>query len=222
MRRIPQQELLDEDAGTPAEIAASLRDLQLINQWFGGVTSTEYLLRNAMNKAGLSGADVLEVAAGTGFTIRRAAERLGADGLQICVTSLDKQASHMGEQDGVTKVVGDALNLPFSDNSFDFVLCNLFLHHLSPTDVVRFIDGALRVCRHALLINDLRRGATHLGLVYLGLPLFRSRITWNDGPASVRQAYTPAELIEMIAKSRASNSEITKRFLFRMVATIWK
>jgi ubiquinone/menaquinone biosynthesis C-methylase UbiE len=222
MKRIPQLELLDNDAGTPAEIAASLRDLQHINQWFGGVTSTEYLLRNAMNKASLSRSDVLEVAAGTGYSIRQAAERMRVDGLEIRVTALDRQASHMGEQDGVTKVVGDALNLPFSDNSFDFVFCNLFLHHLSPVDVIRFIDGTLRVCRHALLVNDLRRGATHLGLVYLGLPLFRSRITWNDAPASVRQAYTPAELTEMITKSRASKSEITNRFLYRMAATVWK
>jgi ubiquinone/menaquinone biosynthesis C-methylase UbiE len=222
MKRIPQQELLDEDAGTTAEIAASLRDLQHINRWFGGVTSTEYLLRNAMGKASISRAEVLEVAAGTGFAIRQASKRMRADGLELHVTALDRQASHMDEQNGVDKVVGDALNLPFSDNSFDFVFCNLFLHHLSPVDVVRFIDGALRVCRHAVLVNDLRRGATHLGLVYLGLPLFRSRITWHDAPASVRQAYTPAELDGMITNTRASDWAITNRFLFRMAATIWK
>jgi hypothetical protein len=62
----------------------------------------------------------------------------------------------------------------------------------------------------------------HLGLVYLGLPLFRSRITWHDAPASVRQAYTPLELSELIRQTPASRYDIASRYLFRMAATIWK
>ena len=54
-------------------------------------------------------------------------------------------------------MAGDALALPFRDASFDLVSCNLFAHHLSPQELVRFVDEALRVCRVAVLINDLVR-----------------------------------------------------------------
>lgn len=222
MKRIPQRELLDEDAGTAAEIAASLRDLQHINQWFGGVGTNEYLFRNALRQVGMSNAEVLEVASGDGYCVRATAETLRRERLSLQITGLDRNASHMSSHDGMRTVVGDALELPFPDGSFDFVSCCLFVHHLAPDEVVRFIGEALRVCRHAVLINDLDRGAIHLGLVYLGLPLFRSRITWHDAPASVRQAYRPTELAAMFKMTPASRFDITNRYLYRIAATIWK
>lgn len=222
MKRIPQRELLDDDAGTPAEIAASLRDLRHINQWFGGVSTNEYMFRNALRQSGLSSAEVLEVASGDGYCLRATAEALRREALSLQITGLDRNASHMKDHDGMRTVVGDALDLPFPDGSFDFVSSCLFMHHLLPEDVVRCITESLRVCRYGVLINDLNRGAIHLGLVYLGLPLFRSRITWNDAPASVRQAYKPAELAEMINRTPASRFDITNRYLYRIAATIWK
>jgi hypothetical protein len=78
------------------------------------------------------------------------------------------------------------------------------------------------VCRHAVLINDLRRTIAHLALVYLGLPLFRSRLTWHDGPASVRQSYEPSELSDLLNKTSAKTVEIKNRYLYRMAVTVWK
>jgi ubiquinone/menaquinone biosynthesis C-methylase UbiE len=222
MKRIPQRELLDDDAGTPAEIAASLRDLQHINQWFGGVATNEYLFRNALRQSGLSNAEVLEIASGDGYCVRATAKTLRREGFNLQITGLDRKASHMRDHDGMQTVVGDALAIPFPDARFDFVSSCLFMHHLSPDDAVRSINEALRVCRYGVLINDLDRGAIHLGLVYLGLPLFRSRITRHDAPASVRQAYTTAELAELIKKTPASRFDITNRYLYRIAATIWK
>jgi SAM-dependent methyltransferase len=222
MKRIPQRELLDDDSGTPAEVAASMRDLQHINQWFGGVGTNVHLFRNALREAGLSSANVLEVASGDGFCVRATADTLQSEGCTLKITGLDRNASHMKDHNGMQTVVGDALELPFPDGSFDFVSSCLFVHHLSPDDVVRFINESLRVCRHGVLINDLNRGAIHLALVYLGLPLFRSRITWHDAPASVRQAYKPAELADLIKMSAASRFDLTNRYLYRIAATIWK
>ncbi len=44
MKRVVIPELLDSDAGTPSEIAASLSDLNRINRWFGGVATTQFLV----------------------------------------------------------------------------------------------------------------------------------------------------------------------------------
>jgi methyltransferase family protein len=220
MKRVPQVELLDHDQGTPEEIAASLVDLRTINRNFGGISTTRWLLKKAMQSATLSRASVLEVAAGDGFAVHQAARGLPSE-LRVDITLLDRQASHMSNGNG-SAVTGDALHLPFSDNSFDFVSCGLFVHHLSPEDVARFATESLRVARRALLINDLVRSPIHLGLVYLGLPLFRSRLTHHDAPASVRQAYTVPELRELLRKSSASRVEINRVFLYRMAAIAWK
>lgn len=222
MKRVPQNELLDHDLGTPAEIAAALSDLRHINSWFGGVETTAALLRNAMRTTNLGSATVLEVASGDGFCVREAAKRLTNDGLQLQLTLLDRQPSRFTSTNGIRTVVGDALQIPFGNASVDFVSCSLFVHHLAPESVARFVSEALRVCRHAVLINDLRRSAAHLALVYFGLPLFRSRLTWNDAPASVRQSYGPSEIAEMLKKTSASGFEITNRYLYRMAATVWK
>jgi hypothetical protein len=80
----------------------------------------------------------------------------------------------------------------------------------------------LRVCRVALLINDLVRHPLHLVLVCAATPLWRSRITRHDGPASVRRAYTPDELQALLAPSGAARVEISRHYLFRMGLIVWK
>jgi len=222
MKRVPQNELLDHDLGTPDEIAAALFDLRHINTWFGGVATTKALVRNAMRKTGLTSATVLEVASADGFCVRGAAKSLTTEGLHLRLTLLDRQPSRFASTNGIRTVVGDALQIPFGNSSFDFVSCGLFVHHLAPDTVVRFVSEALRVCRRAVLINDLRRSAIHLALVYLGLPLFRSRLTWHDGPASVRQSYERSELSDLLQETSAKSIEITNRYLYRMAVTAWK
>ena len=56
-----------------------------------------------------------------------------------------------------SRLVADALALPFPDNSFDLVSCSLFAHHLEPAELERFTEEAWRVSRCAVLINDLVR-----------------------------------------------------------------
>jgi ubiquinone/menaquinone biosynthesis C-methylase UbiE len=219
MKRRPSLELLDSDAGTEREIAGSLRDLEMFNQWFGGVRTTEKLVRRALAESRGQSASLLEVAAGAGFVPAKIQKRLSPQ-LDLTITFLDRARTHLNGSDRA--VAGDALALPFADNSFDLVSCNLFVHHLAPDELQRFAREALRVCRVAFLVNDVVRSPIHLALTYAGFPLYRSRITRNDAPASVRQAYTPAELSELLQPLTARPVQISRHYLYRMGIIVWK
>jgi SAM-dependent methyltransferase len=219
MRRRPSHELLDSDSGTPREIAGSLRDLQMFNRWFGGVRTTEKLVRRALDRNSGHSASLLEVAAGAGFVPAKIQRHLSPK-VDLSVTLLDRARTHLNGSGRA--VVGDALALPLADNSFDLVSCNLFVHHLAPNELQLFARDALRVCRVAFLINDVVRDPLHLALTYAGFPLYRSRITRNDAPASVLQAYTPAELRELLQPLTAAPVQITRHYLYRMGIVAWK
>lgn len=249
MKRIPTLELLDTDAGTPAEIAGSLADLRMINRWFGGVATMVGLIRRvaqAQQKNGAPGVPVrqtvdkyvaprslslLDVASGSGYVPYSAREKFLRQGLELEVTLLDQAASHFGgvandlvplNRNGARFVVGSALSLPFRDSSFDLVCSVLFAHQLGPGELVRFVNESLRVCRKAVLINDLIRDPIHLALVYCGFPLYRSRLTRNDAPASVRQAYTQNEMQDILSRTNAARVEIDSHYLYRMGVIAWK
>ena len=201
----------------------SLRDLCRINRWFGGVNTTRSLFEQVSSVTGQKQLSVLEVAAGFGEVPRRAAAQLTRKGISVEITDLDRMASHLSN--GHRAVVADALALPFRDDRFDMVSCSLFAHHLTPAELTRFVEEGLRVCRRAVLINDLIRHPLHLGLVYAGFPLMRSYVSRVDGVASVRRAYTQAEVREILApqtNAAAEKIEISTHYLFRMGVIVWK
>jgi SAM-dependent methyltransferase len=221
MQRKIIPELLDDDSGTPAEVASSLRDLRRVNNWFGGTRTTTALLRRVAGESGCCKLSLLEVGAGTGDLPRKAQRLLARYGIELRVTLLDRDWSHL-PGNGVASVSGDALRLPFRDDAFDVLSCSLFAHHFQPDGLRAFVSEGLRVSRRALLINDLIRSRLHLWLVYAGLPLFRSRMTWHDAPASVRNAYTIEEMRRILEGLPAQRVTISRHYLYRMGAVVWK
>ena len=221
MRRTVIPELLDDDLGTAAEIAGTLSDLRHINQWFGGMRTTTALLRRVARECGCRKLSLLEVGAGAGDVPLAAQSVLAASGIGLQVTLLDRLWSHL-PRGGTASVAGDALRLPFRNGTFDVVSCSLLAHHFEPETLVKFASESLRVCRQAVLINDLIRSRLHLLLVYLGLPLFRSRITWHDAPASVWRAYTYDEMQALLANAGAREVQVSRHYLFRMGVLLWK
>jgi ubiquinone/menaquinone biosynthesis C-methylase UbiE len=222
MRRVNTPEILDSDSCPPEEIAASLRDMSRINRWFGGVATTRRLIERVASATGENHFSMLEVAAGFGEVPRLAAQQLARKGITLDITYLDRAQSHLLPGDHA--VVADALALPFPDSSFDLVSSSLFAHHLESEELARFGAEALRVSRHAVLINDLIRSPIHLALVYAGFPLLRSYVSRYDGPASVRRAYVSEEMRKIISSGLKSNArvEISRHFLFRMGVIVWK
>jgi ubiquinone/menaquinone biosynthesis C-methylase UbiE len=152
----------------------------------------------------------------------QASRDLRADGMNLEVTLLDRAPTHLPRNGNAHKVAADALSIPFSDSVFDLVSCTLFLHQLAPDEVLKFARESLRVSRVAVLVNDLVRHPLHLALAYAGVPIYRSRITRNDAPASVKQAYTIEEMSGFFRSAGATKLETQRHFLFRMGVIAWK
>ncbi|MGH9514102.1 MAG: methyltransferase domain-containing protein [Terriglobales bacterium] len=222
MKRRPTLELLDSDSGTAEEIERSLRDLQSFNQRLGGVSTTRDLIRAVAHRTGKAHFSLLEIAAGTGFVPTQASRDLSVDRISLDVTLLDRAPTHLPPNGSARKVAADALSIPFSASAFDLVSCTLFLHHLAPDEVLKFARESLRVSRVAVLVNDLVRHPLNLALAYAGVPIYRSRITRNDAPASVKQAYTIEEMGGFFHRAGAAEVETQRHFLFRMGVIAWK
>ncbi len=212
-------ELLDSDSGTPDEISDSLTDLRDINRRFGGIATTRSMIEKVALATGKREFTLLDVAAGSGDVVADVRRNL-APNIDFKYTLLDAARSHLNGYK--SSVVADALALPFRDESFDLVSSSLFLHHLEPEDINRFMTEALRVCRVAVLINDLRRSAIHLALIYAGFPTFRSRLTRHDSVASLRRSYTIEEVQRMLRITGAARVDIQPHFLYRMGVIAWK
>ncbi|HEY3769449.1 MAG TPA: methyltransferase domain-containing protein [Candidatus Angelobacter sp.] len=221
MKHVVIPELLDTDAGTPKEVSTSLEDLRRLNLWFGGVHTMYSLLRRVAEQRHLKDLSWVDVAGGEGYVATRTQRKLAKSGIATHPVILDRAPTHLGSAHPA--VCGDATALPFRDNSFDAVGCSLFLHHLEPAQIIQFAQEGLRVARQAFLIHDLQRHPLHLILSYLGLPLYRSRLTRHDAIASVRRAYTAGEIGEMLKQvTAASNIEIKTFYLFRIGVIVWK
>lgn len=220
MRRTVTPELLDDDAGSAAEVSSSLADLGRINRWFGGVRVLTRLVERVAQKSGRRELTLLDVAGARGEVPAQAARRLQQQGIQLETTVLDRATSHL--EGGKRSVVGNALSLPFREGSFDLVSSSLFVHHLEPSEVRQFVSEALRVARLAVLINDIRRHPMHLALVYAGLPLYRSRLTRNDAPVSIRRAYTPEEMRDLLGQTAAAHVDLGTYYLYRMGIIAWR
>jgi ubiquinone/menaquinone biosynthesis C-methylase UbiE len=229
MQRVDAPEILDSDTCSNEEVEIVMRDLGMVNRWFGGVATTQKMLERVAQSCGAQRLSLLEVAAGSGELSRRVQQNLARRGIALDITLLDRARSHLADEirtGPIHTIVGDGLTLPFSDRAFDVVSCNLFAHHLDAQQLPRFVREGWRVSRHALLINDLVRHPLHLGLVYASRPIMRSRIAWLDGVTSVRRAYVPDEMQSMIASALSSQDgvqiEITRHYLYRMGVIVWK
>jgi ubiquinone/menaquinone biosynthesis C-methylase UbiE len=233
MQRVDAPEILDSDACSPADVEISMMDLGRVNRWFGGVSTTQKMVEHVALVSGAKVLSLLEVAAGSGEVPGTVRRRLARRGITLHVTLLDRAPAHLavkkfGGENRVSesRVVADALTLPFDDQAFDLVSCNLFAHHLDAQQLSRFVREGLRVSRRAVLINDLVRHPLHLALAYAGRPLMRSRIAWLDGLTSVRRAYIPKEIRGIISSALPAKTgaqiEISRNYLFRMGVIVWK
>src|SRR5215813_8963494 len=108
MKRRSTTELLDSDAGTPVEVAGSLRDLRWFNRWFGGVSTVRHLIQGAVRGSSGQELSVLDVAAGEGYLAQRLQQEFQHKGVRLQFVLLDRSNAHLPPNGTLPKVAAEA------------------------------------------------------------------------------------------------------------------
>ena len=210
MDRHPEPEVMNAADGVSAYAsAAGQNHLDALDKTF--VDQVLALARPGIEPTGF----LLDVGCGPGNIALKVARRcptlavVGLDRSRNMVETASRTAVELGLDTRVFFQQASADRLPFSSGAFDFVLCNSVLHHLS--DPARVLGEMLRVIKPdgAILLRDLRRPSRlaypwHVrwyGRHYSGI----MKRLFED---SVRAAYTPEELADLLGRSGLSEAHI--------------
>jgi len=225
--RSSEPELMDGPVSNPAELAANLRDIRRVNRLLGG---TAIVLRHlpALLDAIPRGevVSILDLATGSADIPLAAADWARRHGRPVTITASDCSPEilavardRVGDRREITLDWYDARAVPLPERSFDVVLCSLSLHHFEPDDAVRVLREMRRLARVGFVVNDLRRSRLGYVAAWLAARLTtRNRLTRNDAPLSVRRAYTPEELRDLLHRAGIPSARITTHPWYRMAA----
>ncbi len=220
--RRPSREILDETDLAPGEMARSLEDLDLVNRALGTARLLAELVSRRIRSDRESRTTILDVGAGSAAVARDLKQRLERRGVAARVIATDLQWRHLavgrvraGRE--LPAAAADVFSLPFRERSVDWVVSTLLVHHFSPEENVSLLRELARVARRGLLLLDLQRHRFPLLFISLaGRIAFRSRVSVEDGPASVRQAYTLEEARAFVRRA-IPGARVERVFPFRLL-----
>jgi ubiquinone/menaquinone biosynthesis C-methylase UbiE len=205
-RRAIEDEMMDDLSQPESEFAAAYRELSVVNRWLGGIRAIEKFLPRGANLL------MLDVAAG-GCDVSEAL----LDRMSCHIVALDLNGRGLKLAKRAWPLIGDALDLPFPDLTFDVAMASLFFHHLSNEDCVRVLAQMWRIARRRVIINDLHRHAiAYFSIRGLTTLFSRSRMVRHDAGVSVQRSFRPAELLG-IAERAGVPARVYRSFPYRLV-----
>jgi ubiquinone/menaquinone biosynthesis C-methylase UbiE len=187
---------------------ANLRDLRRINRLTGGAQLSIRAVRDLLPDGG----SIIDVGTGgADIPIALLADaRLRNVTLEVTATDsrqevLDAALAARPQLDAVRGLrleLGDGRGLAYPDATFDVAHASLVLHHLDEGDAVAFLGELRRVSRAGIVVNDLARGRLFwIGAIAVTHTIAASRYTRNDGPLSVRRAWSRHETEDLLRRA---------------------
>ena len=222
--RVDADEWVDDPALSLDDTLDTVREQAVVNRLLGGAHATLAHAIPLLRSCPSMPIRVLDAACGGGDLSRRLVDAARQNAKPITVIGLDLSPHVIAHartlSDGYPEIeyrIGDALHPPFRQGAFDLVMLPTFIHHLQPEQVITLLQVARGLCKGTVIVADLVRSPW----AYLGFWLFAhlmrfSRVTIHDGLVSVRRAYTPVELTELVQRAGLEHWTLTRHLISRM------
>jgi len=224
-QRSHRLEHIDTGNYTAAEYEDCIGELQLVNRWMGDAHTLKATLLREVEAQRLTDFSLLDIGAGSGELLRVAAtwarqthRDLRAVGLDLhprMTESIIEESEQFAE---ISSVRGDALQLPFADAEFDYVICSLFTHHLLDDQVVQVLREMSRVAKRRIFVIDLHRHPVAYFLyTTLGKIVLHNRLLRHDGALSILRSFKSYELLELAERAGLRDFWVQRHFPYRLV-----
>jgi len=215
--RSSETERIDRGEFTVQEYQRWQKEMWFIHRFFGEIRALRKTLVGDIAGNSDGRLTVMEIAAGSGGLLTYLRERLPRLNLRCIGLEISHDSAGSIAANGHLAVRGDALLLPFADNSVDYVFCTLFLHHLDTDEAARMVGEMRRVARRKLVVIDLdRRPIPYFIYRVIGTLLLQS-LTRQDGALSIKRAYRACELGEIAKRSGLTDFHISKSAINRLI-----
>ena len=219
--------MMDRPGADRRILEEDLRNLRIINRYFGGLSA----LRNAVLPLGLKknqseAVTILDLATGSGDQPVSLAKAFRRAGRQDRITAVDRNEvmlqvarGYAGSMEEIQFEQRNILDLPYESGSFDIATCSLAIHHFSREDGIKLLREMNRVSRIGFVLNDLSRSLMGAATAWLYTRVTtRNPMTRYDSVLSVLRAYRKDELAAMSTEAGVNPVRIFHAPLFRLVA----
>lgn len=217
-----QAEWMDAPDADPALLEKSFRYIRRINTLLGYTRATLSNLKQ-FSRGWTRGETirVLDLATGSGDIPQAILRWSGTQGFDVRVVGADllpdAAADAVVRCGGRLRIVrADALKLPFADESFDYAITNMFLHHLDDDQIVQVLRDMARVARRGIIVADLLRNRRAYAWIVL-FTLWANPMVKHDARVSVAQAFTRREVLNLRDRAGLTFTSYHRHFGHRFV-----
>ena len=227
-KRATEPERIDTGDYTPEEYQTFLREIAFINRHFGDGRALKKTLLREIEEKDLPSFSVLDVGCGSGELLRMIATFADTSDRRATLVGIDlnpisSSTTHTESADfrSISSVQGDAFQLPFADDAFDYAISSLFFHHLTDDQIPLVLKEMSRVARRGIVIIDLHRDVVpFIGYKILCAAFRISPLVRQDGLLSIRKGFRAADLEAIGEKGGFDVSHVSQVFPGRVVLVL--
>src|SRR5712671_2603669 len=160
-QRSLEPENLDKGSYTPEEHEGCLAELRRVNEWLCDANAVRDSSSKEIGRRDLRPFSVLDVGAGSGELLRLPAKGARETSRQAALVGLElneRSAQAILDESTdfreISSVRASGFQLPFGDNSFDYVIQSLTLHHFDDAGAVKILREMARIAKRGIFVID--------------------------------------------------------------------
>ena len=220
--RSSEMEIMDDFTMEGALFRDTLNKLEIINRFLGGNSVTINGLKNLLkNQSKNKTITIVDLGCGNGDILRDVAKfgrknnySFNLIGIDANLAAIEYAKELSKEYSELSFKTIDILSEDFKKQSYDVVLCTLFLHHFKNKELISFLKTTTNKATIGVVVNDLHRHKLAYYLFKLIGFFIKNKMVRQDGLTSVLRAFKREDL-ENIAKEIKVHFSIQWKWAFR-------